>query len=242
MCKLTTRSHQASNHPGNLVVRLMAVLSVDSLELIVRCCHLQAPNLLLALAKCRLSVPRKLCHAWRPSGSSTEQLIAEQKGCCYDVRGRVADHGNVKESQLQQVVDNLRVRIIAIVLVLQPGGEMRCCGKVQLEVQSLEHDAFHVQDVLLEVRPVCDVDEITNLGWRNLLELGCKEHGHDPNQLQPSSHHRHPCQVAVNQADCQVERLTPQLVLHVHLNEPINKDPSHTTIDVTLMLHVVRNG
>mmetsp|Transcript_31396 Transcript_31396/g.74897 ORF Transcript_31396/g.74897 Transcript_31396/m.74897 type:complete len:221 (+) Transcript_31396:417-1079(+) len=115
-------------------------------------------------------------------------------------------------------------------------------GPAELEVQGPEHGHLHVQDILLAVGVVRDVHKVLDLGRVDLLELGGNEHGGHTAELELPPGHLPMRQVPVSEVHRHEQRLRPQAVLPRNLHKPINKNPPHLRVDLTLLCHIVWPG
>lgn len=73
----------------------------------------------------------------------------------------------------------------------------------------------------------------------DLLVLRSKKHGCNSNQLKLGSTHLVVLQVSVNDVDGQVQGLGHHFKLEMNLDQPVNKDATHSLIDEVLLRHVV---
>ena len=76
--------------------------------------------------------------------------------------------------------------------------------------------------------------------WRpNLFVFASNQHGSNPNELEVIFAACLFLEIAINKVYCQEQTLNLELKLEVHLNNPVDKNASHTLCDVRLYLHVL---
>jgi len=112
-------------------------------------------------------------------------------------------------------------------------------GNSQLEFQGVQHHYFHLYDLILCVRLVANVNKVVNLGWVDLLILSSNQSRHNAHKLKLPPGNLLLCQEPVQDTDTQEKRFSFELILHMHLHQPINQNCSHSGIDVCLSLHEV---
>mmetsp|Transcript_343 Transcript_343/g.682 ORF Transcript_343/g.682 Transcript_343/m.682 type:complete len:212 (+) Transcript_343:265-900(+) len=183
-----------------------------------------------------------VCQCCGPRWVAAEDFVAHQHGRCGQMGRRVSHHVQFHQGQLYGVLRHLPCKLVTAVSSVQYFKEVRHIWAGHVEAKSGEHLAFHDENVFLGVSTVCDVHEVVHIRGSHFLELRSNTHGDYPNQLQATTHYRHPCQIPINEADCQEKCLYAQLVFLVHLNKPIHQDGTHFAIDISLRLHVVCLG
>mmetsp|Transcript_49608 Transcript_49608/g.158716 ORF Transcript_49608/g.158716 Transcript_49608/m.158716 type:complete len:371 (-) Transcript_49608:136-1248(-) len=200
----------------------------------------EATHLLGALLEHLLSQLRVLHRRGRPRGLPPQELVAEQHGRRRQVGGGVLHHLVVNERELQEVLCKVAVRLCATVHALVALHEVHGRGPADLEVQHGEHGDLHLQHLLLGVGLVRDVDKVVDLRGVQLLELRRNQQRRDADELQVPPQSAPPLQEAVDEADGQEEGLGPELVLLVHVHEPVDQDGPHLGVHVRLAVHVAR--
>mmetsp|Transcript_37370 Transcript_37370/g.111626 ORF Transcript_37370/g.111626 Transcript_37370/m.111626 type:complete len:224 (-) Transcript_37370:449-1120(-) len=155
------------------------------------------------------------------------------------MRGRVLQHPDVHERQLQQVLRKLAVRIPTAVDGLVPLQEVHGRRRADLELQDGEDRDLHPHDVLPGVGLVGDVHEVVDLRWVQFLELCSHEQGCDASKLQVPAVRAPPLQESVEDANGEEKGLRPEFVLFVHVDEPVHEDGAHAAGHLRLALHVV---
>jgi hypothetical protein len=82
------------------------------------------------------------------------------------------------------------------------------------------------------------VNQVTEFRWVDFLVLGGNQERRDTNELKLWSGDVLNLEVSVNEVDGKVQSLRNEFEFQVNLHKPVNKDRSHTFIDVGLVLHV----
>src|SRR3546814_10539554 len=109
----------------------------------------------------------------------------------------------------------------------------------ELEVQIGQDVSHHIENFLASVGCICDLHKITKF-WRiYFLLLACNEQRSNSNELQLCAWHLGDLQEAIDDVHAKKESLVGKLELVVHLNQPIDEDGSHASIDISLVGHVL---
>ena len=115
-----------------------------------------------------------------------------------DCRGRsqrVAEpeHGVVYEGELSEVVGQpLNLPVLAGPAGLEETQqEVEGGRKAELELEGVQHQLLHAQDLLLGVGFVRDVDEVPDLRGPDLLVLGGHQHGRHSHLMGTMRHRQH---------------------------------------------------
>lgn len=100
---------------------------------------------------------------------------------------------------------------------------------------------FHIEDLLFGISRVADKDQIGDFGnLVCLLIFGCDPQGSDAHQLQLVAPDYYLLQVGVDYVDVDEQRHGLQLVLEVHIHQPVEQHSSHVLADIGLLLEVTR--
>lgn len=89
----------------------------------------------------------------------------------------------------------------------EPSEEVEWCGCPHIEVQHIEHDLLHAEDVFSLVGIIRDPDPVIDIWRSELFKLGGDEHGGDPNKLHAITRDCLAGQEHVHQAHTQEEGL-----------------------------------
>mmetsp|Transcript_112494 Transcript_112494/g.350598 ORF Transcript_112494/g.350598 Transcript_112494/m.350598 type:complete len:399 (+) Transcript_112494:242-1438(+) len=177
-----------------------------------------------------------------PRRLPSQELVAQEDGRRREVRGRVLKHPVLRERELQQVLRQLAVGVGAPVHGLVPLQEVHGRWRAELELHGRQDGDLHAHDLLPRVGLVGDVDKVVDLRRVQLLELCGHEERRDAGELQVLAEGVPPLEKAVQDADGEEERLRPELVLLVHVHEPVHQDGAHPGGHLRLPLHVAGLG
>merc|ERR1719336_1116170 len=225
---------------GNCEPLFQPVLPLDSLEGGRLGRRQQAPKLFGAYQQGRLCLPSAVGQGLGPPGPTANDRVAEKQAGTDKHRRPISEKAQVEQRKLQSVLGERTVHAVAAVCLVHVVDEVGGRGDSDLEVQGIEYNRLQVEDLPLGIRVVSDVRELVRFGWVNLLELGRDVQGDHAQQLELLPRNWLDRQVAVDDVHGEEERFPPQVVLHVHLHQPIDQDGAHLVIDIGLAVHVVR--
>mmetsp|Transcript_20481 Transcript_20481/g.54895 ORF Transcript_20481/g.54895 Transcript_20481/m.54895 type:complete len:264 (+) Transcript_20481:956-1747(+) len=126
----------------------------------------------------------------------------------------------------------------ALVYHLEAREEMRRRRLRHLKVKFVQHASFHLEHLLPRVRLVRDVHELVDVRRVGFLVLRCDKKGGDADKLQVSLLGDLTFQVPVNGCHREKQRFRFELVLLVHINQPIHQDAAHLCVNVHLQFHI----
>ena len=148
-----------------------------------------------------------------PDVGQFKDLASEIDGRGSQVAWSVLDETVLNLSELDEVASHHVGLLVNIHELGEPLKEQVGTGEGDVEVEFLEHLAFHLQDLLLGVGLVGHVDKVSEIWWVDLLVLAGGEEGSDTNELQLLPTHLGSFEVTVDEVNGQEKRFVDQLEL-----------------------------